>query len=428
MIHWIIFSTIATGLYYGLYALMLRRDHWFQFSRLYLLVTLVFSLVFPFVRLPHTFSTSLIYDMQAEPILLREATTTSQVATFYPTDILLMVYYLGLAVTLITLLFQVIGQAATVLMLRRKYPVYGEEDGYMIPHGGSLILLPDDTAPYSFFNQIVVGTHNLSNDELHCILAHESLHVRHAHTLDLIVMRTLCCVAWFNPFAWLMTYEMRAVHEFQADATSLGICNRKDYLHLLYRQATGIGYGHITNNFQSIKIKKRIAMMNKQKTRFGAWKLLTALPIAALMMVVGCQPATDKAIDTDEPAAVSQTDLDDTAPSQVTIAVSDDASVLCAENSPEYPGGMEALSKFIADNIRYPEQAKRDNIQGKVLVRFAIEPGGSVADAEVLRGIGGGCDEEALRVVNAMPKWKPGRVNGNPVRVQYTLPITFKLQ
>lgn len=168
--------------------------------------------------------------------------------------------------------------------------------------------------------------------------------------------------------------------------------------------------------------------MNKPKTRFGAWKLLTALPVAALMMVVGCQPAADKAIDTDEPIVVSQTDLDDTAPSQVTIAASDDASALCAENSPEFAGGMEALSKFIADNIRYPEQAKRDNIQGKVLVRFAIDADGSVADAEVLRGIGGGCDEEALRVVNAMPKWKPGRVNGNPVRVQYTLPITFKLQ
>ena len=428
MIHWIFFSTIATGLFYGLYAILLRRDRWFQLSRLYLLVTLVFSLVFPLIRLPQALSTSLIYGMQAEPILLREVTTTSETATYYPTDILPIVYYLGFAVTLVALVFQVIGQAAIVLMLRRKHPVYGEKDGYTIPHGASLILLPDDTAPYSFFNQIVVGTRSLSNDELLCILAHESLHVRRTHTLDLIVMRTLCCVAWFNPFAWLMTYEMRAVHEFQADATSLGICNRKEYLHLLYRQAPGIGYGHITNNFQSIKIKNRIAMMNKPKTRYGAWKLLTVLPVAALMMVVGCQPAAKKANDTEEPTTVSQTVPADTTPGHVTIAASDDASVLRAEDSPEFVGGMEALSQYIADNIRYPEQAKRDNTQGRVFVRFVVEPDGSVADAEVLRGIGSGCDEEALRVVNAMPKWKPGRVNGNPVRVQYTLPITFKLQ
>ena len=169
-------------------------------------------------------------------------------------------------------------------------------------------------------------------------------------------------------------------------------------------------------------------MMNKPKTRYGAWKLLSALPVVALMMVVGCQPAADKANDTDEPTTVSQTAPADTVPEHVTIAVSDDASVLRAEESPEFVGGMEALSQYIADNIRYPEQAKRDNTQGKVLVRFTIQADGSVADAEVLRGIGSGCDEEALRVVNAMPKWKPGHVNGNPVRVQYTLPITFKLQ
>ena len=129
MIHWIFFSTIATGLFYGLYAMLLRRDRWFQLSRLYLLVTLVFSLVFPFIRLPHALSTSLIYDVQAEPILLREVTTTSETATFYPTDILPIVYYLGLAVTLVALVFQVIGQAATVLMeeascLRRKRWLY----------------------------------------------------------------------------------------------------------------------------------------------------------------------------------------------------------------------------------------------------------------------------------------------------------------
>ena len=169
-------------------------------------------------------------------------------------------------------------------------------------------------------------------------------------------------------------------------------------------------------------------MMNKPKTRYGAWKLLTVLPVAALMMVVGCQPAAKKANDTEEPTTVSQTVPADTTPGHVTIAASDDASVLRAEDSPEFVGGMEALSQYIADNIRYPEQAKRDNTQGRVFVRFVVEPDGSVADAEVLRGIGSGCDEEALRVVNAMPKWKPGRVNGNPVRVQYTLPITFKLQ
>ena len=171
-------------------------------------------------------------------------------------------------------------------------------------------------------------------------------------------------------------------------------------------------------------------MMNKPKTRYGACKLLAALPVAVLMMVVGCQPAADKATETDteEPVTTYQIDLADSTPSQVTIAAANDASTLLAENNPEFAGGMEALAQYIADNVRYPEQAKNNGTQGKVLVRFTIEPDGSVADAEVLHGIGSGCDDEALRVVNAMPKWKPGQVNGKPVPVQYVLPITFKLQ
>jgi protein TonB len=89
---------------------------------------------------------------------------------------------------------------------------------------------------------------------------------------------------------------------------------------------------------------------------------------------------------------------------------------------------MEALTKYLSENIKYPEQAKKDKIQGKVYISFVVEKDGSVADAKVLRGIGGGCDEEALRVVNAMPKWTPGKMRNTPVRVQFNLPVVFKLQ
>lgn len=98
------------------------------------------------------------------------------------------------------------------------------------------------------------------------------------------------------------------------------------------------------------------------------------------------------------------------------------------DEMPEYPGGAEELYKYIGSNITYPEQAKNDGIQGRVFVTFVVECDGSITDAQVLRGIGGGCDEEALRVVNAMPKWTPGKKEGEVVRVQYNLPVIFKLQ
>jgi periplasmic protein TonB len=98
------------------------------------------------------------------------------------------------------------------------------------------------------------------------------------------------------------------------------------------------------------------------------------------------------------------------------------------EEQPAYPGGEEGRMKFLQDNIKYPEEAKELGIQGRVFVTFVVEVDGSITDVRVLRGIGGGCDEEAVRVVKAMPKWVPGKQRGVPVRVQFNLPIKFTLQ
>ena len=106
----------------------------------------------------------------------------------------------------------------------------------------------------------------------------------------------------------------------------------------------------------------------------------------------------------------------------------DDAVFVVVEKSPEFPGGNDSLYAFIGRNIKYPEAAKKNKIEGRVFVTFVVEKDGQVSSAKILRDIGGGCGEEALRVVNSMPKWKPGTQRGNPVRVQFNLPIMFQLQ
>ena len=98
------------------------------------------------------------------------------------------------------------------------------------------------------------------------------------------------------------------------------------------------------------------------------------------------------------------------------------------EEMPEFPGGSAKLMEFIQKNIKYPMMARESDIQGRVFVNFVVEPDGSISNVAVLRGIGGGCDEEAVRVVNSMPKWKPGKQRGSAVRCAYTVPIIFKLQ
>jgi len=97
------------------------------------------------------------------------------------------------------------------------------------------------------------------------------------------------------------------------------------------------------------------------------------------------------------------------------------------EDNPAFPGGDEARIQFLQSNMKYPTMARESGIQGKVYVTFVVEKDGRVTDVKILRGIGGGCDEEAVRVVKAMPKWTPGKQRGKAVRVQFNLPIQFTL-
>ena len=105
----------------------------------------------------------------------------------------------------------------------------------------------------------------------------------------------------------------------------------------------------------------------------------------------------------------------------------DDPVFLAVENQPEFPGGEEALVRFIAMNVKYPPLARENRIEGKVYVSFIVEKDGSVSNIKVLKGVGGSCDEEAKRVVSLFPNFIPGKQNGKLVRVQYFVPINFKL-
>lgn len=98
------------------------------------------------------------------------------------------------------------------------------------------------------------------------------------------------------------------------------------------------------------------------------------------------------------------------------------------EQMPEFPGGQEELFRYLQKNIKYPPIARENGITGSVFVQFVVEKGGNISDVKLLKGIGGGCDEEALRVVRSMPAWKSGKQNGKPVSVQYNLPIRFTIK
>ncbi len=146
-------------------------------------------------------------------------------------------------------------------------------------------------------------------------------------------------------------------------------------------------------------------MITKTQNANGLWwRLLATLSVLALLLMVNTN-------------AMAQSKK-----------IANDKVLEKAEVMPQFPGGDQAMMKFVSENVQYPEEAKEKEISGRVLVGFIVEKDGSVNEVKIIRGIGGGCDEEAVRVVKAMPKWKPGKQDGKTVRVSYTMPFFFKMQ
>jgi len=120
------------------------------------------------------------------------------------------------------------------------------------------------------------------------------------------------------------------------------------------------------------------------------------------------------------------------APTKVEVAVEaapkEEEIFTVVEQQPEFSGGMAALGQYLSKNLRYPAAAQRANVSGRVFVSFVVNTDGSIQDVQVLKGLGFGTDEEAQRVVKGMPKWRPGKQSGRPVRVKYNLPINFTLE
>ena len=194
-------------------------------------------------------------------------------------------------------------------------------------------------------------------------------------------------------------------------------------------------------------------MMNKKRTKeIGRTKYLMFLPLAALLMIVSNIEAVARttkkiatevieAVDpkTEQPAPEVQDPQAAPQPEQDTKAVTYKGKVVdkdtldnpifeVVEHMPEFPGGgMPVLMEYLSKNIKYPEAAMKKGTQGRVTVQFVVEKDGSIANARVLRGIDPELDKEAVRVISAMPKWKPGTQKGEAVRVKYTVPVMFRL-
>ena len=441
---------VAIALFYAFYRLFFYKDTFFTWRRVALLCFFAVSAVYPLLNI-QTWITEqepmvAMADLYAD-IVLPEFTLTPEKTTFDWKSILLQtagfVYWGGVALLAGRFLVQLAG------IIRLAFRSRKTKIGNTNVH-----LLKQADGPFSFFHWIFIHPASHTEEELSEILTHEQAHANQWHSIDVLISETACVLCWFNPFAWLMKREIRTNLEYLADNRVLetGHDSKSYQYHLLglshYKAAATI-----YNSFNVLPLKKRIKMMNKKRTKgIGRTKYLMFLPLAALLMIISNIEAvarTTKKIaaevieavvpKTEQPAPEVQDPQAAPQPEQDTKTVTYKGKVVdkdtldnpifeVVEHMPEFPGGgMPVLMEYLSKNIKYPEAAMKKGTQGRVTVQFVVEKDGSIANARVLRGIDPELDKEAVRVISAMPKWKPGTQKGEAVRVKYTVPVMFRL-
>ncbi len=339
------------------------------------------------------------------------------------TGVLLWIYAAGMIVTA--------GWTVTVAIRLARLVASGEKI-----HGAdyTLVLIDEDgIAPFSW-GRYVVMSRNEDDEATAMILCHERAHIHCLHFADLLLAQVVCIVLWYNPASWLMLSELKSVHEYQADSQVLssGI-NARQYQLLLIKKAVGVRFPSLANSLNHSKLKKRITMMYNRKTSaVRRSRALAIVPAVALALALVSVPSVSRAIDSTASTRLSlgaetSDNSGKVTQNQAEKQENADFNMAQVDVRPEFPGGDMAMFKYLMENITYPEDAVKDSIQGKVNVSFVVTANGSIDDIEVRKSISPSLDEEAIRVVKSMPKWKPGEKGGKKVSCQYMLPITFKL-
>jgi TonB family protein len=313
------------------------------------------------------------------------------------------------------------------------------------------------TSGFSAMGYIFINT-RLCPEDAGEIIRHEQNHLKQNHFIDIIFVEIVKAFQWFNPVIYLFNRSLRAIHEYQADQECLSSgVPLTNYQSLLFSQVFKSGAFNLTNSFSNPSlIKKRMLMMTKRRTSSIAdLKMLIAVPAAGIVFLAisAYRSIPISSVNQIAPVSISQNSLStsysalmpppppppppssgsvpedkiqDTKQEQINEA--DEVPFVVVEEMPMFNGGDGALLKFIGENTIYPEAAKAQNIQGKVIIRFCVTSKGNVSQISVLKGVSPDLDEEAVRVVHTLPAFKPGRQSGKAVPVWYMVPINFTLK
>jgi len=449
--HYLLLVNFYLLLFFAFYALLLRRETFFQLNRIYLVAASLLSFAIPII--------------QADWV--KDLFITKQVqSTLYGGGVELMTYNFQQAEQSVTIghLLTLVYIAVTLFLTLRLL--------WQLIVLKKQIEKPSPSAAYSFFKKISLG-----KDVAHhpAIARHEQVHATQWHSVDVMIIETVMIINWFNPVVYLYRFAIKYIHEYIADMQVISSgTDKADYALLLLSQTFHVPAHKLTNPFYSHSmLKKRIMMLQKSKSqRIMLFKYCLSAPLFVLMMILSSATVNNSAavndihngvkevfqapvdniangivehaeIPEDEiqvkfPPVVVYTDAAQqyasmpykdhpTYGTEIEDIVGDKKVFVSVEQAPTFPGGVNAFSKFLEQNTRYPAQSREANIQGKAFISFIVEADGSLSDIHAVRGPSEDIKAEAVRVLSTSPKWQPGIQNGQTVRTQYTVPINFTL-
>jgi len=447
MLNYIIEVSVCWLGFYLLYYFFLKGETFFKTNRFYLLSTTLLGLIIPLLEIPYLSaspSASLMsnyldpitigvksLEYSIEEIVVTPMTETSGLSIY---SLLSIVYWLGVMVFFSRFLFG-------LFQIGRLY-INGSRH---VQKGYTLVRTQTEHLPFSFFNCLFWSTSFETNgpDE-EKILLHELAHIRGVHSLDVILMEFLKITLWCSPLIYFYKKEIQTVHEYLADSEVLQTTAKKPYGQLLLRHAQSGLQLALANHFIHSQLKKRIQMMTKNKSaRKALTKYLLAVPVLIVMLLLFSNNEVMAKLQDHSPASLSEAEIG-TNPVFINLEGTTDTAIAevfqVVEQMPRFPGCEELadessrkncakkkMLEFIYKNIRYPKSAQKAGVEGTVVIRFIIDREGAIRNATITRDIGGGCGEEALKTVQLMPNWIPGKQKGKRVNVYFNLPVKFKL-
>lgn len=428
MKQYFIIASAYIALFYIIYILLIRRDTRYRRNRIYLLTTLFISLSLPFVSITAV-PGSLISSFNRDFISIINIRDVN-VYAFGPDlsqanglPVLLLIYLAGSMTAFIVLLFN----------LLRLY-------GYVRKYGkdGSRVILtpPGKESGFSAMGYIFISS-NLDDDTRNTILDHEQLHLQNKHFIDILLLRVIGILLWFNPFIYLYERSLKELHEFETDQQMLDSGrNVISYQQLILNQIFNTSIFTLQNGFSGRSlIKKRMIMMTKKRSKkMSGLKLFIAIPVILFVFsVFSCKNDESVPLDIiDETSNTEQvSDQVDESKSSGTLQEvwEEKPAFTVVEEMPTFQGGnINKFREWVQRNVKYPDIAKENGIQGKVFVMFLVDKEGSVQNVTILRGVDPSLDTEVIRVVKSSPTWAPGKQDGEVVPVKFTITVNFQLQ